>query len=155
MQTPNKPVKLVARENLIALLNRMKRFYEKAAANWGALAEKIQTASDDNVAHVERELLDAFRLASLALKNLQAEVAKVLNQRAQFARDGKHLKTVEKDKTLLKMYERMTADQIATEEGVKRSTAEKRIQRAKNRMKNRRRTTTKRRSVRASGFNKK
>jgi DNA-directed RNA polymerase specialized sigma24 family protein len=154
MNAPNKPVKLVARENLIAVINRAKRYEEKKAAGWGALAEKMQTASDDDVEHVERELLSAFRLGR-APKDLQAELDKELNQRAQFARDAKHLKTVKRDETLLAMYERMTADQIATKEGVSRSTAEKRIQRAKKRMKTRRRTTTKRRSVRASGFNKK
>ena len=80
MRAPNKPVKLVARENLIALLNRMKRYYDKAAADCDALAEKMQTASDDDVGHVERELLSAFRLGSLAPKDWEAEVAKRLRK---------------------------------------------------------------------------
>jgi hypothetical protein len=75
MHAPNKP--FGAREKLIALLNRMKRYYDKAAADCGALAEKMQTASDDNVGHVERELLCAFRLGSLAPKDLQAELEKL------------------------------------------------------------------------------
>src|SRR6516162_5864009 len=80
VRAPNKPVKPVARENLIALLNRMKRYYDKTAADCGALAEKMQTASDDNVGHVERELLSAIRLGSLAQKNLQAAVDKCVQE---------------------------------------------------------------------------
>jgi hypothetical protein len=77
MRAPNKPVKLVARENLIALLNRMKRYYDKVAADCGALAEKMQTASDGDVEHLERELLSAIRLSRLAPKDLQAELEKL------------------------------------------------------------------------------
>ena len=74
MHDPNKAVK---REPLIAVLNRATGLYEKRAADWRALAEKTQTASDDDVAHLERELLCAFRSASLAPKDVQAELEKL------------------------------------------------------------------------------
>ena len=108
MRAPNKPVKLVARENLIALLNRMKRYYDKAAADCGALAEKMQTASDDNVGHVERELMSAFRLGSLAQKNLQAAVDKWELHKAQTAsaRSKRHPGSDEKNAMLAEMHER-------------------------------------------------
>jgi hypothetical protein len=73
MHDPNKPVKLVWRETVIAVLNRAKRREEKRAADWGALAEKAQTASDDDVAHLERELLYDFR----SPKDVQAELEKL------------------------------------------------------------------------------
>ena len=75
MHAPNKP--FGAREKLIALLNRMKRYYDKAAADCGAFAEKMQTASDDNVGHVERELLCLFGSGRLAAKDWQAELEKL------------------------------------------------------------------------------
>jgi hypothetical protein len=110
MHAPNKPEKLVARENLIALLNRAKRFYEKRAASWGALAEKMQTASDDDVGHVERELLSAFRLGSLAPKDWQAEVTKRVQElhKAQTApaRSKRHPGSDEKNAMLAEMHER-------------------------------------------------
>ena len=107
MRAPNKPV---ARENLIALLNRMKRYYDKTAADCGALAEKMQTASDDNVGHVERELLSAIRLGSLAQKNLQAAVDKCVQElhKAQTAsaRSKRHPGSDEKNAMLAEMHER-------------------------------------------------
>ena len=108
MRAPNKPVKLVARENLIALLNRMKRYYDKAAADCDALAEKMQTASDDDVGHVERELLSAIRLGSLAQKNLQAAVDKWELHKAQTAsaRSKRHPGSDEKNAMLAEMHER-------------------------------------------------
>jgi hypothetical protein len=109
MRAPNKPEKLVARENLIALLNRMKRYYDKAAANCGALAEKMQTASDDDVGRVDRELMSAFRLGSLAPKDWQAEVAKRLQElhKAQTAsaRSKRHPGSDEKNAMLAEMHE--------------------------------------------------
>jgi hypothetical protein len=77
-------VVLVARKNLLDLLNRLKKFADKAAArpdaerylmaNFGvllnvrqlrnALADIVQTASDDDVARLERVLDAAFYLGS-------------------------------------------------------------------------------------------
>ena len=107
MDAPNKPVN---RENLIAVLNRGKRHHEKAAANWGALAEKIQTADDDEVAHVGRELLSLFRSGSLAPKDLQAAVDKRVQElhKAQTAsaRSKRHPGSDEKNAMLAEMHER-------------------------------------------------
>jgi hypothetical protein len=98
------------RLHLFALYKRLKKFADKAAArpdadqylmaNFGllssvatlrdAVADMVETASDDDVRRLERVLRAAFYIGSLAPKDLRAAVAKQLNERMQRVTDARH-----------------------------------------------------------------
>jgi hypothetical protein len=165
----NVPVVLVERLHLLALLKRLKKFADKAAARSDAeqylksnfellsnvrqlrdaLADMVETANDDDVRRLERALRAAFYIGSLAPKDLKAEVDKVLGQRMQHARDGREQRLAEQSKKVLKLYPHMTRAETAKALGISERTVQRVI------AKDRKKKSKTGRSVRVSGFNKK